>query len=40
VIFGPANCEPLIGVAALESMGIGIDPVSKSLRRMAAKPLK
>ena len=40
VIFGPENCEPLIGVVALESMGIGIDPVSRSPRRMAAKPLK
>lgn len=40
VIFGPEGCEPLLGVVALESTGIGVDPVSRSLRRMTAKPLK
>lgn len=40
VIFGPDKSEPLLGVAALESTGIGVDPVTRSLRRMAAKPLK
>jgi predicted aspartyl protease len=40
IIFGPPECEPLIGVVTLESMGIGVDPVSKTLKRMAAKPLK
>lgn len=40
VVFGPDNSEPLIGVVVLESMGIGVDPVTRSLRRMAAKPLK
>lgn len=40
VIFGPDGCEPLLGVVALESTGIGVDPVSRTLKRMAAKPLK
>ncbi|QSA96039.1 hypothetical protein [Methylococcus sp. EFPC2] len=40
VIFGPEDCEPILGVVALENTGIGVDPVSRSLRRMAAKPLK
>ncbi len=40
VIFGPEDAEPLLGVVALESCGIGVDPVSRTLKRMAAKPLK
>ena len=40
VIFGPDDCESLLGVVALENVGIGVDPVSKTLKRMAAKPLK
>jgi clan AA aspartic protease len=40
VIFGPSGAESILGVAALESTGIGIDPVTKTLKRMSAKPLK
>jgi predicted aspartyl protease len=40
VVFGPENCKPLLGVVALESTGIGIDPTTHTLKRMAAKPLK
>ena len=40
VIFGPDDCEPILGVVALESTGIGIDPTTHSLRKMSAKPLK
>jgi predicted aspartyl protease len=40
IVFGPEDAEPLLGVVALESTGIGVDPVTKTLRRMAAKPLK
>ncbi len=40
VTFGPDGCEPLLGVVALESTGVGVDPVSRTLKRMAAKPLK
>jgi len=40
VIFGPDEAEPILGVVALENVGIGVDPVSKELKRMTAKPLK
>ena len=30
----------MLGVVALESTGIRVDPVSRTLKRMAAKPLK
>ena len=40
IIFGPEDAEPILGMAALENAGIGIDPVSGTLKRMAAKPLK
>ena len=40
IVFGPPDVEPILGAVALESTGIGVDPVSKQLRRMAAKPLK
>ncbi len=40
VIFGPDNAEPLLGVTALESVGILVDPANRTLRRMPAIPLK
>jgi predicted aspartyl protease len=40
VIFAPAGTEPLLGVTALESAGIMIDPASKTLKRLPAIPLK
>jgi clan AA aspartic protease len=40
MIFGPLGVEPILGVVALESTGIGVDPVSKTLKRMSAKSLK
>lgn len=40
IIFGPEDCEPILGTVALENTGISVDPVSRNLRRMAAKPLK
>jgi clan AA aspartic protease len=40
VIFGPEESEPLLGVTALESAGITIDPVSQTLKRLPAIPLK
>ena len=39
VIFGEPDCEPLLGVTALESVGIMVDPASKTLRRLPAIPL-
>ncbi|MFQ5667913.1 MAG: clan AA aspartic protease [Candidatus Binatia bacterium] len=40
VIFGPDDAEPLLGVTALESVGITIDPASRNLKRLPAIPLK
>ena len=31
VIFGEADAEPLLGVTALESVGIEVDPVNQRL---------
>ena len=36
IIFGPEDVEPILGVVALENTGIGVDPVSRTLKRMAA----
>ena len=40
VIFGPENCEPLLGVTALESVGMVVDPATQRLKRLPAVPLK
>jgi len=40
VIFGPEDAEPLLGVTALESVGILVDPIKQTLKRMPAIPLK
>src|SRR5262249_21265678 len=40
VIFGPDDCEPLLGVTALESVGITVDPANGKLQRLPAIPLK
>ncbi len=40
VIFGDPDCEPLLGVTALESVGIMVDPANKTLKRLPAIPLK
>ena len=40
VIFGPSDCEPILGAVALENVGVVVDPVSRTLRRLPAKPLK
>ena len=40
VIFGPDEAEPLLGVTALESVGITIDPAGRTLKRLPAIPLK
>ena len=38
--FGPADTEPILGVTALESVGIEIDPVSGTLKRRHAVRMK
>ena len=40
VIFGPDAAEPLLVVTALESVGITIDPINRTLKRLPAIPLK
>lgn len=40
VIFGPDDIEPILGVTALESAGIEIDPRSQRLKRLPAVRLK
>ena len=40
VIFGPDNAEPILGVTALESVGVVIDPANRTLKRLPAIPLK
>ncbi len=40
VIFGPAGSEPILGVTALESVGIAVDPTTRTLKRLPAIPLK
>jgi clan AA aspartic protease len=40
VIFGPDNAEPILGVTALEAVGITVDPANRTLKRLPAIPLK
>ena len=40
VIFGPDDAEPMLGVTALESAGIEIDPRTQRLKRMPTLRLK
>ena len=39
IVFGEANAEPLLGVTALESVGIVVDPRNRTLRRLPATRL-
>ena len=40
VLFGEPDAEPLLGVTALESVGIEVDPVNQQLKRLPAVRLK
>lgn len=40
VLFGEPGAEPLLGVTALESVGIEVDPVNQRLKRLPAVRLK
>lgn len=40
VLIGPSGVEPILGVTALESIGIIIDPRTQTLKRLPAIPLK
>lgn len=40
IVFGPEDAEPMLGTTALESVGITVDPVTRTLKRLPAIPLK
>jgi predicted aspartyl protease len=40
VLFAPSGAEPPLGVTAVESVGITVDPRTRVLERLAAIPLK
>ena len=40
IVFGEPEAEPLLGVTALESVGIEIDPRNQTLQRLPAVGLK
>ena len=40
IIFGDAGVEPILGVTALESVGIEVDPRNQTLKRMPSTRLK
>ena len=40
ILFGEENAEPLLGVTALESVGIEVDPVNQVLKRLPAVRLR
>ena len=40
VVFGEGDIEPLLGVTALESAGMVVDPRTQQLRRLPILPLK
>lgn len=40
VVFGSSDSEPILGVTALESVGIMVDPANKTLKRLPTIPLK
>lgn len=40
IIFGDADAEPLLGVTALESVGVEVDPQSQRLKKLPAVRLK
>ena len=40
VLFGEPDAEPLLGVTALESLGIEVDPLNRRLKKLPAVNLK
>lgn len=40
IVFGPEGSEPILGVLALEGLGISVDPKTRSLKRERARSLK
>lgn len=40
IVFGPETVTPILGATAMESVGIWVDPVTQTLRKLHAVPLK
>ena len=40
ILFGDPDTEPLLGVTALESLGIEVDPLNQRLEKLPAVRLK
>jgi clan AA aspartic protease len=40
IVLGPDDASPILGVVALENTGVVVDPITKTLKRLHAKPLK
>ena len=40
ILFGAPDAEPLLGVTAMESVGIEVDPLNQKLKRLPAVRLK
>jgi len=40
VVFGPEGAEPILGVIAVESAGVAVDPVTNTLKRLSVRSLK
>lgn len=40
VVFGPEGAEPILGVIALETAGVTLDPLTNTLKRLAKRSLK
>jgi clan AA aspartic protease len=40
VVFGPHGSEPILGVIALETAGVALDPLTNTLKRLAKRSLK
>lgn len=40
VVFGDNDTEPLLGVTAMESAGIEVDPVNQQLKKQSSTPFK
>ena len=40
VLFGNADTDPLLGITALESLGIEVDPLNQRLKKLPAVRLK
>ena len=40
IVMGEANAEPLLGVTALESVGIDVDPHNQTLKRLPSVRLR